>query len=52
MRYVGVSTIKQNVEVSTIALAESSECSKWKNKFMVDPTKNLFHVKRIAFERS
>jgi hypothetical protein len=42
MRYVGV---------STIALAESSECSKWKNKFMVDLTKNLFHVKRIAFER-
>src|ERR1700692_612330 len=42
MRYVGA---------PTIALAESSECSKWKNKFMVDLTRNLFHVKRIAFER-
>jgi hypothetical protein len=49
MRYVGVSTIEQNVGAPTIALAESSECSKWKNKF--DLTKNLFHVKRIAFER-
>jgi hypothetical protein len=51
MLYVGVSTIEQNVGAPTIALAESSQCSKWKNKFMVDLTKNLFHVKRIAFER-
>jgi hypothetical protein len=48
MLYVGVSTIEQNVDESTIdqnvgaptiALAESSQCSKWKNEFIVGPTK-------------
>jgi hypothetical protein len=42
MLYVGVSTIEQNVGAPTIALAESSLRSKWKNKFIVGPIKACF----------
>jgi hypothetical protein len=50
-RHVGMSTIEQNVDAPTIALANSKQCSKSKEKLLIGVTKMLFHVKQICFER-